>query len=103
MLDFGEKLRKIRKSKRMTQPVLAKMLEVDRSMISAYENGTAFPKIERLITLCKILNVSADYLLGVSDVRDTDRDALTDEQNLSLREIAEQYAMLNSQIRKLQK
>jgi transcriptional regulator with XRE-family HTH domain len=39
--------------------------------MSAYELGKAQPRPDVLVALCKYFDVSADYLLGLSDIRHT--------------------------------
>lgn len=62
-----DRLRKARKARKLTQEELAKKLKTTKSTISNYENGHSSPPNEMLIDLSKILNVSTDYLLGLTD------------------------------------
>lgn len=64
---FGSKLKAVRKSKGMTQLELAKRLNIAKGSISAYEQGVTYPSVDVLIKICDILDVSSDYLLGISD------------------------------------
>ena len=64
---FGDKLKGIRKAKKLTQFELAKRLEVSKGTVSAYEQGLSHPSIQTLVKICDILDTSADYLLGISD------------------------------------
>lgn len=64
---FGSKLKAVRKSKGMTQLELAKRLNIAKGSISAYEQGVTYPSVDVLIKICGILDVSSDYLLGISD------------------------------------
>ncbi|QGM92132.1 helix-turn-helix domain-containing protein [Enterococcus faecalis] len=77
---FGEKLKAIRKSKRLTQLDLSKRLNVSKGTISAYEQGLSYPSIETLVEICKILDTSSDYLLGISDDLPFKLGGLTDGQ-----------------------
>ncbi|MHC9533336.1 helix-turn-helix domain-containing protein [Dellaglioa sp. L3N] len=81
---FGEKLKAIRKSKRLTQLDLAIRLNVSKGTISAYEQGLSYPSIETLVKICDILDTSADYLLGISDDLPFKMGGLTDEQMVSI-------------------
>lgn len=47
---------------------LARKASIPASTISRYICGQRQPNVERLIKLSTALNVSADYLLGLSDV-----------------------------------
>ncbi|MCZ2493442.1 helix-turn-helix domain-containing protein [Dellaglioa carnosa] len=81
---FGEKLKAIRKSKRLTQLDLAIRLNVSKGTVSAYEQGLSYPSLETLVKICDILDTSADYLLGISDDLPFKMGALTDEQMESI-------------------
>ena len=50
------------------QVQLAKEANISKQCISDYKTGKSTPSIDTLFLLCKSLNVSADYLLGLSDV-----------------------------------
>lgn len=64
---FGERLRNARKSRKISQDELAKVIDVSKGTISNYENGVSFPNEEKLIKISERLNVSFDYLLGRID------------------------------------
>lgn len=58
MMSFGEKLRQLRKDKRITQRELAKKIGVDFTYISKIETGALEPPSEKIIfKISKILNV----------------------------------------------
>lgn len=82
MSDFGERLKKIRKSKKITQKNLADSIQVAQSTIANYENNTRFPGRDKLKELSENLNVSIDYLLGISDVSWIEHDIREKEDNL---------------------
>ena len=63
MID-GDRLRELRKDKRMTQKQLADAVLKGRPDISRYENGKQQPDAVTLCRLGDIFNVSVDYLLG---------------------------------------
>ena len=67
---FGERLREVRMRHALTQNDLARELGVNRDCILKWENNQRFPRVEQLKSLCSRLSVSADWLLGFSDVRD---------------------------------
>lgn len=66
-MKFNERLKMLRLEKGFTQKQLATMLGVGRTTISEYESGNITPKQDGLLLLSEILNVSVDYLTGVSD------------------------------------
>lgn len=61
------KLKEIRKQKQYTQEQVAKILNVERSYYSRIENEKTIITGEQIIALCKAMNISADYLLGLID------------------------------------
>lgn len=65
MVEFGEKLRQLRKSKKLTQQQLASLIGVKNSVISFYEVGDRVPSPEIIKKLAVALHVSSDYLLGI--------------------------------------
>ena len=60
---------KLRKSKQLTQQELGKKLNLSRSTIANYEQGTRIPSTNMLISLANYFNVSTDYLLGRTDLK----------------------------------
>lgn len=68
MGDFGNRLKRIRKAKKITQNNLAKNIHVAQSTIANYENNIRFPGSDKLKQISDYLDVSIDYLLGLTDV-----------------------------------
>ena len=64
-----ERLAELRKEKGLNQVGLGLKLHISQKMISAYENGMHQPNIEILKEMARIFGVSADYLIGLSDIR----------------------------------
>ncbi|HMM69954.1 MAG TPA: helix-turn-helix domain-containing protein [Gudongella oleilytica] len=67
MSDFGTRLKKARKDKKVTQKELARVLGVAQSAIANYENNTRFPGLDILREISDFLNISLDHLLGVEE------------------------------------
>ena len=63
MVEFGKRLRELRKDKGLTQKQLASLIGVRNSVISFYELGDRIPSPEVIRKLSATLHVSADYLL----------------------------------------
>ena len=61
---FGERLKELRKSKKVTQEDLAKKFDVNPATVSAWEVGKAEPSYEVLTELANYFGVSIDYLLN---------------------------------------
>ena len=62
--EIGKRIYKSRKKKKLTQEKLAEMLGVDRSTLSAWENGRNTPEMKAFSKLCRILDVDLGYLVG---------------------------------------
>lgn len=60
---IGDRISKRRKQLNYTQEILAEKMNVSVQMISNLERGNKAIKIENLIKICDILDVSADYIL----------------------------------------
>ena len=67
---FPKRLKELRIKKGDTQKVLANYLEITFFAYQKYEYGSREPSFEILIKLCKYFDVSADYLLGLSDIKE---------------------------------
>ena len=64
----GERIKKLRKEKGLTQQQLGEMLGVQKSAIAKYENGRV-PNLkkETISRLAEIFNVTPNYLLGIDE------------------------------------
>ncbi len=65
---IGERLAEVRNDHGDTQQTLGDKLNVTKFTISNWEQQKSEPSHEFLIKICRLYNVSADYLLGISDV-----------------------------------
>ena len=89
IVDFGLRLKTLRKQASLTQQQLAAQLGVTKSVVSFYELQARSPSPEVLAKLAQIFHVSADYLLGL-DARETIDVSGLDERDISaLRSLAE--------------
>ena len=64
---FKKRFNEILKISGKTQVEIAKAVHVTKQCITDDKTGKSVPSIETLYLLCKFLEVSADYLLGLSD------------------------------------
>jgi transcriptional regulator with XRE-family HTH domain len=62
-------LRKLRQERKLTQLELSKMLQISASAIGMYEQGRREPDHDTLAKIADFFNVSTDYLLGRTDIR----------------------------------
>ena len=75
-MKFGDNLRQIRKSKKMSQEELALKVKVTRQSVSKWENGESYPEMNNILELCKIFNCKLNDLVH-TDMSDI---SLLDEQ-----------------------
>lgn len=80
-MDFGTRLKILRKQAGLTQQQLATQLGITKSVVSFYELQERSPSPEVLIKLASIFHVSADYLLGL-DTKETIDVSDLDEQDI---------------------
>lgn len=64
---FAERLHSLRIEKNIGQNLLAKDLQLSNASISYWETGKQEPCAEAIFKLAKYFDVSADYLLGLTD------------------------------------
>lgn len=61
--EIGKRIQQRRKQMGYTQEQIANMMDVSIQMVSNLERGNKSIRIENLVNLCQILQVSADYIL----------------------------------------
>lgn len=67
-MNFGYRLRYLRLKLHMSQKELANALGLSINAISQYETNKRFPDQKGIVNMCRFFNISADYILGLSDV-----------------------------------
>ncbi|MDE6471725.1 MAG: helix-turn-helix domain-containing protein [Clostridia bacterium] len=67
-VEVGKRLKESRKANKLTQRQVSEMLGIVLQQYQTYESGRYQLDYDKLIKVCKILNVSADYLLGLSEI-----------------------------------
>ncbi|MDE7401170.1 MAG: helix-turn-helix domain-containing protein [Clostridia bacterium] len=70
-IDFGEKLKELRKRKNVSQEQLAFDLKVSRQTVYKWEANGMQPNMESIATLCRYFGVKSEYFF--------DEDELTEE------------------------
>lgn len=73
-VEIGKRIAECRREKKLTQDELANRVGVTAQALSQYERGLRYPDVGILKSLCDVLNVSADYLLGLEDNKITEFD-----------------------------
>lgn len=75
---FSARLKGLIQEQNMTYAVLASLLGVSTAQVSDMANGKTTTSLERLYLLCQTFEVSADYLLGLTDEPRPLREETTD-------------------------
>ena len=91
LVEIGKRIQGRRKQMGLTQEQLADKMDVSIQMVSNLERGNKSIRIENLIKLSEILNISTDYIL-------TGKETTEDMQVLT-----EQMASLSQKERKMMK
>ncbi len=63
-MSVSDKIRKIRKDNNLTQEEFANIINVSRSALVKYEDGTRKPPLDIIKTICDKFNISIDYLIN---------------------------------------
>lgn len=96
---FAQRLIQLREDNNITQQALADDLEITRQSLSLYEKADRTINIDLLYKIAKYFDVSADYLLGLTDNKTNDitvkaiceYTGLNDEAVESLADFADPY------------
>ena len=67
--SFGERLKKVRIDRGLRQEDIGAIVHVGKSTVSQWENNIHVPDIETIVKIANYLNVTSDYLLGLTNVR----------------------------------
>ena len=85
---FAKRLVELREKKGLSQQQLADKLKITRQSLSLYEKAERTINIELLGKIADVFNVSADYLLGFSDVQSVDANTQAISKSTGLSEKA---------------
>ena len=64
---IGSRLREARMARGLTQQAMANLLGVGLRTYQKYEEGSRNPPLDTLANMSKVLGVTTDWLLGLSD------------------------------------
>lgn len=67
MNKFSERLKQVLKENQMSQTALASKIGMSQGVVNNYCTGKREPSLDVLVLICKALNETADYLLGIED------------------------------------
>lgn len=63
-ITIGENIKRLRRSRGMTQEQLAEILNISNAAISKWERGDSFPDITMLFPIADYFGVTVDELMG---------------------------------------
>lgn len=98
---FASRLRQLRLDKNLRQEQVAKLIGVNKSAISSYENNTRQPSFDILVRLATLYRVSTDYLLGITNIRSLDLSGLSDEEAALISEMVAMMTKKNERLNSL--
>lgn len=76
---FSDRLKQSIQDRGITQRMLATLTGTTEVSISRWANGSRLPNTDALYKMCKALDVSSDYLLGLSEERANNMEKLKAE------------------------
>ena len=65
---FRERIIEALKQSKLKQKEIAERCGIHPSCITQYKNGESEPTLETLFNLCRVLDVTSDYLLGLTEI-----------------------------------
>ncbi|MDR1629804.1 MAG: helix-turn-helix domain-containing protein [Oscillospiraceae bacterium] len=68
-MTYQKRIKDLREDNDLAQKQVAAILRVSQQTYSSYELNKRLLSIDDLIVLCKFYHVSADYILGFTDVK----------------------------------
>ncbi|MGJ0845929.1 helix-turn-helix domain-containing protein [Tissierella praeacuta] len=86
METFSDRMRNLRKEKDVTLEELANILNTTKATLSRYENNLRVPNADFIQELAEFFNVSTDYLLGRTDIKNPE-DKIKNLDKLAHKEI----------------
>ena len=69
MATFAQRMKQLRKEKKLKQQQLANQFSVKLRTYQGYEYGESYPEVAKLVAIADFFDVSLDYLMGRSEVR----------------------------------
>ena len=96
-MTIADSLRRFRKNFGITQQQVADTLGIKQQSYQVYETKNVMPSVAVIVKLAKAFNVSADYLLGLSDKPSTENLMLVEQTNNN------DFYKLNEKIDKISK
>jgi len=81
IIQIGNRIRKIRTEKGLTQREMAALTGIPYSTYSNYENNNREPNLEQLNKIANALNISITHLIDINDITKQSQNILDDLSN----------------------
>ena len=88
-MTFSERLKLLRENAGLTQSYMAEKIGVKRPTYAGYETKGTQPSYDILQEIANFFNVSVDYLLGATDIKNKPDDILKGEYHKDFENIDE--------------
>ena len=95
MVDFGNRVRNLRKQLGISQEQLGERLGVTKSMVSSYETSMRMPSYAILVKIARIFHVTTDYLLGLDSADTLNIAGLSPQQRAILTALVTEFGKTN--------
>lgn len=95
---LGQNLRILRKERQWTQSIAAQKLGISFSTFAKYERGDIKPDTDKLAQIADLFDVSADFLLGKSAVRNANALSNMDQIYFRLAKGAEELGLTEEDV-----
>lgn len=79
MATLADRLKELRTEKSLSQTKLAELFNISQQAVSHYEKGVRDIDTSLIKNLANFFDVSTDYLLGISEIRN-----YTDDSNITI-------------------
>lgn len=73
-MEYNEKMAWLRDCKNITQKEIANYLGIKQQQYARYEKGINIMPVTYLKKICKYLNVTSDYLIGLEEENKTNEE-----------------------------
>ncbi|WIF95057.1 helix-turn-helix domain-containing protein [Caminicella sporogenes] len=96
-MTLGKRLKELRLENEKTAEEVAKILNIGRSTLSNYENDIRKPDYDTLKKFASLYNVSLDYLLGRTDIRNLEKELTPEEKYPEVNDVEEAMKIILEQ------
>lgn len=90
-MNFAQRLKQLRKQSNLTQEEFATKISKTRSTIAGYETERKEPDYETLKAIADFFNVSIDYLLGRTDIKNPYKEESGESETIAARHDEDEF------------